>query len=150
MHSGVVHGLTNVERSGEVQVIPESDSKKLLVGDIAVTDVEADYKANAKLFHRLSISNRELKLSLKKAIVTARLEVDNSQKKLYVKDIELKRTEGFGVKSGKLIWPFNKLTDAIVKTQEGVIKGIIKKELSKYMDKAVHNIPFDEVFAKLF
>lgn len=140
-------GLLNFERLSPVQIIPESETKKLLIGDIVVNDVEADYKANAKLFHRLSVSNRDLKLSLKKAVLTVKLEVDKELKKVTLKDIELKETEGFGVKSGKLFWPFTKLTNAIVKSQETVVKDIIKKELTQYMDKVVHNIQFDEVFA---
>ncbi|CAG2165256.1 unnamed protein product [Oppiella nova] len=150
LHDGWVTGLTNIERAGDVLMMDEFAGRKLIVSDLVVRDIYADYKVNAKLFHRISIKNRELKLSLRKAVLNVRLEVDKNQQKLVVKDVLLKSKEGFGVKSGRLVWPFNKLTDSIVKSQELVVMAIIQKEVNRYMGRVVDNIKFDEVFSKLF
>ncbi|XP_054153373.1 homeobox protein 2-like [Oppia nitens] len=150
LKNGVVTGLTNIERLGNALVVDEFGGKKLIVTDIVVQDISADYKVSAKLFHRISIKNRELKLALKRAILTVRLEADKTNGKLLLKDIQLKSKQGFGVKSGRLVWPFNKLTDAIVKSQEPVVKEIVQKELANYMGKAIHNMKFEELFKQLY
>ena len=142
--------MSNIERVGDVVVVDEYDNKKLVITDIAVKDVIADYKMNAKLFHRISFKDRDLKLTLDKAILSIKLLVDKNAQKLVVKSLNLKSTEGFVIRSGKLFWPFNKVTNAILKNQEKVIKDLIQKEFDKYMGKVVNNIQFDALFNKLF
>ncbi len=112
--------------------------------------MKIDYKVNAKLFHRIPINNRELHLWIKQALLNVVLELDLTDKKLVITQINVKSLEGFGFRSGRLFWPFSKLTDAILKSEELVIKSLIKQEISKYIGKVVHNIKFEEVFAKFF
>ncbi|CAG2105902.1 unnamed protein product, partial [Medioppia subpectinata] len=145
LHDGWVTGLTNMKRAGPVLINDEFGGKKLIVTDLVLHDVYADYKVNAKLFHRISIKNRAIKLWVRKAVLNVRLLADSQTRQLVVQDVVLKHKEGFGVKSGRLVWPFNKLTDSIVKSQEQVVMGIVQHEVKKYMGKVVHVVKFDEV-----
>lgn len=135
---------------GDILIKASDQNKKLIVGDVEISDVKADYKVDGKLFHRISIKNRKLSLWLKKALLNVLLEVDQNEKTLIVSQISIKAIDGFGVKSGRLFWPFNKLADSILKGQEEIIKSLVKTEISKYMGKVVKNIKFEDVFAKLF
>jgi len=142
--------LSNIHRHGDILIKISDQNKKLVIGDLAVNDVEANFKVDAKLFNRISIKDRLLKLWLKTAIVNVILEVDLSDKKLIVSQISVKSIKGFGARSRRIFWPFNKLADSIIRSQEDIIKTVIKTEISKYMGKVVHNFKFEEVFAKLF
>lgn len=122
---------------------------KHIFGNIAIDDINAHYKADGKLFHRISVKNKDLFISVKKALLYVDLEYDEIHKKLIVSQVNVKDLEGFNIKSGKLVWPLNKIVNNFLKKEKERIKHLVNEEAAKIMGKTVENINLKQVLGKV-
>ncbi|XP_054152787.1 uncharacterized protein LOC128951566 [Oppia nitens] len=125
--------------SGQTTVVSDIDIKKFVADTLAYTKQLKGGVQFVDNIKRINIGkvDRKFYRNMKRIKL---------MQKLLLKDIQLKSKQGFRIKCGRLVWPFNKLTDAIVKSQEPVVKEIVQKELANYMGKAIHNMKFEDLF----
>ena len=129
-----MRGLSNFHAVGDIDV-RFVNQKMLISGDMAFTNLNADYKVDAKLYNIISIKNLDLHLWFNKALLNVLVEYDSGDS-LTISQINLKSIEGYGLKSGKSFLPLN----SILKNQEQVFTNIIKAELNKYVGTTIPNV----------
>jgi hypothetical protein len=125
------------------------DHIKSFSGTVIIPDIVAKFKADLKLFNRINVRNRLLTINIDKILAHINLDLDVIKRKLIINNVEVKYVEGFKARSGRLVWPFNKLADSIFKSQQESIINAIKLEVSKHMQKVVTNVNVENAISKL-
>lgn len=142
LYDGKLNHFGRIERCSDFHIANKDDYLEMK-GMIRVPEPKAKFCADASLYNRLKIRNRNLFLGAKEARFMVDLKVDKRHGRVEVDELEPKSLTGFQLadghnKDGSLVWPFTRINDRAIQQQKLQFMGTLQQELCNEFRNMVH------------